>query len=464
MSEMDKFFKVLITKNGMEATLTQLKALTDEVSVSKEDLIQYLKENEVVFGIDENVIDEVIVSLQSDIALEDKVIVARGIEPIKGDDAYLVPIQFTKERVIDEKQLHVDLKKVIEIPNVTQEELIGEKIPATEGHPGTNVSGEEVPPKPGKDFILRKGKNTRISDDRLKIYAIVDGQMSVQGKVIHVYPIYEVNGDIDMKIGNIDFVGNVNIRGNVPTGFEIKAKGDIRIHGSVEGAVLDAGGSIYIQAGIVAQNRGMIRAKQDLHTTYINQGDIVVDGDIHVAQGILHSQCTAGGNIVCTSGKGTIVGGIISAGKNIELNEAGNSMGTVTSFYIGTHKQLLEKEKLLENQVADSKDELEKLEKLKKAYELKEKQGTPLTQQERITKLRIRSSVLLLNEKVKNSSEELKELQEELGSPEYGCISVLGTLYPNVNITFGKYSRRVTKNYRGVKVSFEEKEIKILSL
>ncbi|UTW69218.1 DUF342 domain-containing protein [Anaerobacillus sp. HL2] len=54
----------------------------------------------------------------------------------------------------------------------------------------------------------------------VKAFATIDGQMSVESKaVIHVYPIFEVNGDLDLKVGNISFIGSVNIRGNVPARF-----------------------------------------------------------------------------------------------------------------------------------------------------------------------------------------------------------------------------------------------------
>lgn len=462
MEELRKFFKVNISSDKMKASISQLNMLTDEFHVTREDLLQLLEEHKISYGIDEEKIDEIVAKLQRNEMLSSAVVVATGLYPQKGQDAYLKPVQFTQGITIDENELYIDLKKVIEIPNVTQGQLVGEKIPATEGVPGKNIFGDLVPPKPGKDFILRKGKNTRIED--LKIYAIVDGQVSVEKKVIHVFPVYEVKGDIDMSVGNIDFVGNVIIKGNVLTGFEVKAKGDIRVYGTVEDAKLEAGGSIYIQAGIVAQHTGYIKAKQDLHTSFINQGNVEVEGDIIVTQGILHSKCVAGGSIICTRGKGTIVGGETSVGKDIDVNELGNSMGTLTPIFIGTKKRLLDKEKSLTETLMKSKDELEKLEKLKKAFALKEKNGIPLTQKERISKLRIRSSMLLLNEKIRQATEELNELKEQISTPEYGTIKVRRYIYPNVNLTFGKYARKVTKRYQNVRIAFIDSEISILSL
>src|SRR5690606_12118002 len=96
---------------------------------------------------------------------------------------------------------------------------------------------------------------------KLKAYAVIDGQVSItENDKINVFPIFEVKGDVDFRVGNIDFVGMVLIRGNVLSGFKIKATGDIRIMGEVEAADLEAGENIEIMAGVVAQGKGSIIA------------------------------------------------------------------------------------------------------------------------------------------------------------------------------------------------------------
>ncbi|WP_096199385.1 FapA family protein [Bacillus sp. FJAT-45350] len=464
MTKIEQFFKISIAKNKMMATIVQLNALNDDVIVTKESLIEFLNENEVLFGIDETKIEDIVVMVNEEKEITDPITIANGIAPSNGEDAYLVPVQFSSKREHSDNVQQVDLKKVIDIPAVTQEDLVGEKMAATEGAPGRTVTDEEVPPQPGKDFILRAGKNTRLSEDRMKVFAIVDGQVSVEKKVIHVYPVYEINGDIDMSVGNIDFVGNVNIRGSVPAGFSIKAKGDIRIHGTVEAATLESNGSIFVSQGIVAQGGGLIKAKQDLHTSFINQGNIVVDGDIHVTQGIMHSNCTAGGSVYCNEGRGNIVGGVTSAAKDIIAKEIGNSMHTATSLYVGTQKQILEKEKELENIIKEATDEIEKLNKLLQMYELKAQNGIALSTKERIMKLRVRSTLQLSNSKIEVSQEELKELREQLEDSEKGSVIVEGAIHPNADVNFGKYRRKISSKHQFTKITLVDSEIKVLTL
>ena len=99
-----------------------------------------------------------------------------------------------------------------------------------------------------------------------------------------MFPVFEVKGDLDLNTGNIDFIGNVMIDGNVPSGYEIKAGGDVKITGLVEGATIEAQGSIHISGGIAGQKKAVVRAGVDLQTQYVNQAIIFAGNDIQVDQ------------------------------------------------------------------------------------------------------------------------------------------------------------------------------------
>lgn len=456
-------FEIKISKDKMQATLTQKEHIDDIENLTFEALLQLVKEHGISYGIKEDVLKEIVQF--KGLALNKTVVIAEGMPPVDGENAYLKPIDFTAKKKDDkqEDKKRINFRNVKEIPNVHKGEVLGIKVEATKGTPGINVLGENVPAKPGRDIKLRKGKNTVVTPDGTKILADIDGQVSFDGKTIHVYPVYEVSGDLDMKTGNIDFVGNVVIRGNVPNGFEIKAKGDIHVYGTVESAFLYSEGSIFVNAGIVGQGNGKIYAKNNLHTTFINQGNIEVENDVHVSQSILHSTVIAGGSIYCEQGKGNIVGGHISAGKCIYVNECGNMMHTPTHFYIGENQKLIERKNQLESERDKLKEELEKLMKLNNAYARKEESGQSLTPKERVMRLRIKSTLLEVQERFQEAVAELEELSHQT-EKNAGFLQVKNHLYENTTITFGKYSRKITKHYQYVKVLFDNGEIKIVNL
>ncbi|WP_280768955.1 DUF342 domain-containing protein [Salipaludibacillus daqingensis] len=455
MEDLHDIFEVSVTNDQLEATLKQYKPFSEEITF--EDLVAFVKECGLQYGIKEEIIKKVITK-----KTELPVVIAEGKRPIAGQDAYIWSIL---DRTLHEEEIDVDdggevnLRKVIEIPSVATGTVVGEKINATEEEPGISVYGERIPAKPGRDIKLRPGKNTRISKNGQEIISTIDGQVSVEAKVIHVFPVFEVNGDLDLKVGNIDFIGNVNIRGNVPSGFEVKAKGDIRVHGSVESASLYSDGSIFIQQGVVAQNSGMIEAKGQVKVAFLNQARVAAGGDIIVSKSILHSNVESDGYVFCKQGRGNIVGGTISSGKGIEVNEVGNHMSTATTLFLGISKRIVHSEKKYKQQLNEAQVDVQKLAVLLKRLTEKEKQST-LTGKEKIMKLRIHKSLVETNDKLNNAKEQLLEFHDIFENQQTAQIRIYKTIYPNTDLHFGKYRRKVISKHENVKFLIDHSEIK----
>ena len=90
----------------------------------------------------------------------------------------------------------------------------------------------------------------------------------VDERKISVIPVIEVNGDVDLSTGNIEFVGNVIVRGSVQTGFFVKAGGDVEITGTVSGGIVE-GKDVVIRMGIIGMQNGYVSAVQDLQAKFI---------------------------------------------------------------------------------------------------------------------------------------------------------------------------------------------------
>ncbi|WP_088105115.1 DUF342 domain-containing protein [Halalkalibacter urbisdiaboli] len=458
MIELDQFFSIQVATNKMEATLVQNEKWNEEDVLTKADLLHYIKEQGIINGIDEGAL-ELFCSDENDI--KEQQIIARGKPPVKGRDARLQSIQFEEKGTDTDTLDNINLKEFLEIPSVREGDKVGEKVKATNGTAGINIYGEEVPAKPGKDFKLRPGKNTRLDEEEQALYSLINGQISIEKKVIHVFPIYEVKGDLDLKTGNITFVGNVVIRGNVPTGYEVKADGDIRVTGTVEGAHLESGGSIFVGAGIVGQNKSLIKAKGDLLTTFINEGHVEAGGAIEVVQAILHSTCSAGTSIICTRGKGNIVGGSLSANECIRAKNIGNDMQTKTSIFVGLSEHIVTRERTLKQDLLKSQEELTKLSQLLKVYVAKEQQQGPLQGREKILKLRVQHSFQTTKEVIDLTEEQLAELKDIQTDSNKGFIKVEQAVFPNVDVNFGKYRRKLVMRHDKARISIIDSEINI---
>lgn len=80
---------------------------------------------------------------------------------------------------------------------------------------------------------------------------------------------------MDNSTGNIDYPGNVTVRGNVKGGFSIIAKGDIVVEGVVEDALIQAGGQIIVKRGIHGMTKGILRAQGNVICKFIENATII---------------------------------------------------------------------------------------------------------------------------------------------------------------------------------------------
>ncbi|WP_158282205.1 DUF342 domain-containing protein [Salipaludibacillus keqinensis] len=460
MGELHDIFELDVSEDRLQAKLKQHQSFPEDLDVNQLKL--FLEECGITYGLLEETVQRIIAE-----KVELPVVVAKGKSSVPGKDAYILSIfdQVTTKLDDGDKndQEDVNLRKVLEIPSVSAGTIVGKKISATKEQSGMTVYGEEIPAKPGRDLKLRAGKNTRIASDETEIIATVDGQVSIEPKVIHVFPVYEVNGDLDLKVGNVDFIGNVNIRGSVPSGFEIKAKGDIRVHGTVESAKLYSDGSIFIQQGVVAQGNGRIEAKGDVQAGFLNQANIVAGGNVNVSKSILHSEVDAKGCVICKQGRGNIVGGMVSSGKGMEVNEVGNQMNTPTTLFLGISQHFVASEKKYKKELNEAQADLQKLGLLLKRLVDKEKNSS-LTPKEKVMKLRIRNSLVETHNLLNRAKDQLIDLHDLFENQEEATIRVYKMVYPNADLHFGKYRRKITSPHEHVVFRMERSEIKFESL
>ena len=257
----------------------------------------------------------------------------------------------------------IDKTKIISELDLIENVRAGQKLvtltPHTEGIPGKNVLGEDIPGKDGKKIALPKGKNVNVSEDELELYAAVDGEAKIIDGKVNVYSVYEVKHDVDNSTGNIRFNGKVVVMGNVLTGFVIEAEGDVEVYGVVEGALIKSGGSIILHRGIQGMNRGELYCDGDLVARFIENSKIDVKGNVQ-SDAIMHSQVTCGKKLEATGRKGLLVGGTFKVGEEINAKVVGSPMATVTEIEVGVSPDLRFKYEEIKNELIQITNNLDK--------------------------------------------------------------------------------------------------------
>ena len=296
-----------------------------------------------------------------------------------------------------------------------------------------------------------------------RVHAVIDGMVThTEQHKINVFPVFEVNGDVDYSVGNIDFVGSVVIRGNVLPGFKIKAAGDIRITGGIEAADVEAEGSITVREGILGQNKGLVKAGKDIKSAFIQEGNIEAGGNVHVSQSIMHSRVRARHQVNCQGTKGLIVGGSIQAGESVSARTIGNSISTHTVIEVGVLPEL--RNELLELRNA-LKLHLENMDKSSKALYLLDQMAADgrLSPERLAMRIKLNHSKKQLEETVDTVKERILEIEKSLENTDHAKVEVTSIIYGGTKVVVGRYTRFIKDQASRVLIRLVDGEIVMLS-
>ncbi|WP_230199576.1 DUF342 domain-containing protein [Bacillus testis] len=445
--------EVLFSQNGLEASIVLGEGGQVPEVLTADQVNECLKKNGVCYGIQPDVIEMISQNPQS---ILQPVIVAKGNAPVNGMDGYLVN-KVTEDQIDsrnDEDKV-LNLRNVMTIPSVKNGQLLAEIVPPSLGVPGMDVKGKILSAKDGRPLKWKAGKNVLFHLNN--VYATLDGQVSITSNTVNVFPIFEVDSDLDLKTGNIDFIGNVVIRGDVPAGYQIQAGGDIKVSGLVEGSHLKAGGSIYIEGGIAGGNRGITEAGSYIYASYLNQAHCKAGDSVYVDSSILHSKIECGGSVICK--KGHVIGGEISALKSVEALDFGNHHYMHTHIFAGDSQRYMEQEATLQKKIAVLNESLVKLASLSEKMKNKNQFAVSISNQDRMMMEKQKVTVRSYTKQLEELEEELVSLQELKIAHEESFVKSQGTMYPNTELHFGKYSKKIHANTSRVKMVLSQGEI-----
>lgn len=409
-----------------------------------EQLETLLHSNNVHFGIQTRVLQEIASNPQA--FARGETMIAHGKAPEDGEDGsvrLLVRTGKQDHKPIEQEDGTVDLKEVKQLDNVRKGQMIAQRIPPTDGIPGISVTGEPIKSKRGRDAKFKIGKNVVVDPEERAMYSAIDGLISLTGRdKLNVFPVYEVNGDVDYTTGNIDFVGTIVIWGNVLSGFRVKASGDVRVYGGVEGAQIEADGCVEINGGIIAGNKGCVKAGTHVKCSFIQEGNVNAATDVMVTQSIMHSTVRAGTQVICQGTKGLIVGGVIQAGDRVIARTIGNSMSTATTIEVGVRPEL-------RNELAELrqkfKTSLENLEKTKKALCILDQLASAgqLSSDKAALRSKLTSTKKQAEEQQSDMRDRMFEIEKVLEETASASVDVFNVIYGGAKIVIGHNARYV---------------------
>lgn len=304
--------------------------------LAEADLNKHLAELKVTEGI----VTESVAELLRAAAAKEVVsglLLAQGKPMVSGEDGHLVMgvVDDLAEPAADgEDDGTVDFKRVQAFLNVEDGDLIATIVPPGAGEAGITVSGKVIPPQAGEPFGLVLGQNVRLSEDGTSIYAQSVGRVCLVDGVISVEDIYEVEGDVGFKVGNISFKGFVEIKGDVLDGFFVNATKGIKIHGNIGVCTIESKGDISF-CGMNGQGAGVIRCGGSISANFIYDSTIECIGNITIATEIRHCEIKCLGAVSVS--KGGMTGGECFALAGVECATLGSVTSLRTRVVAGAH-------------------------------------------------------------------------------------------------------------------------------
>ncbi len=347
---------LLITKGYFTAYLSKTDAFDGDTTL--DDINTILAQKEIVFGVVDRTLMEGFI--KTDIFKEKPFRVARGILPTPGRDAairyHFSPDRLTAGRI--NKKGAIDFRDRGEIPQVAEGDILVEKIPAQEGVDGTTIFGDLVKVPPVKEKKLKYGKGTRVDEEALKVIAAVDGQPIISWSgAVSVMDEFTTKGDVNYETGNIEYQGNIMIRGTIQTGFRVK--GNNITARQIDGGIVHAEGDLAVSGGI---NSAKIYAKGVVSAKYIHKSEILCMGDIHATKEIIDSTVNNSG--ACYIEKGIVIASTIIAKMGVFARTIGTDRSAPNAITSGPDIFVEKNLELIKEKITIRKNRIKRTEQL----------------------------------------------------------------------------------------------------
>ncbi|MEW6606583.1 MAG: FapA family protein [bacterium] len=294
--------EVVISEDESKASISIVPPKLGGMLMKMDEVMQALNENGVVLTL---VKKERIIEALNKAEFNVLIDVAEHQLPLPGKKAYF--------------NYQLGVKDGVEIINDTAipGQLLAVKSPATYGKPGMTIRGKEIPALSGEDFELTIGRNTFLSDNKLKLFASSFGRVVWTDNRADVEQIFDFQGDVDE---NIEFDGIINISGSLGNKFKVNASSDVNIGGGINDAEIICSGNVEVKQDIIIGNinaQGNIIARSAKNSTLETKGSIILEDGL--------TNCTIKADkIICKGRRGFIIGGTIQAQKEINAKAIGS--------------------------------------------------------------------------------------------------------------------------------------------
>lgn len=315
---------VTISKDKMDAQLTIYPPLSDTPGLTPEVIAEILEHNDIHFGIMEEQLSQLLQQATTEkIILKNKT-VARGLLPMDGKDSFLrfnIEVGPLPGKLLGNGKIDFRERKMF--VGVSKGQIIATRVPPTNGTPGLNVLGDEIPQLQGRDIPIVVSDDAVYDEEKGLVTASRSGILSlVSDNSIKVCAHQLIPGNIDYNTGNIESQDSVEIKGTILPGFKVETHGDLLLGGNIRSATIKCGGNLVIKGGILGKNC-KVTVAGDADFSFMEQANLRVKGKTIIRKQAYYSTIMSDGDILGPKG-GQIMAGFLMSGASISLGNVGS--------------------------------------------------------------------------------------------------------------------------------------------
>lgn len=243
-NEEDRHINIDLSEDNTEAYLTlRYDVIQEDRFYTPSEIRECLTKNGIVYGImEENLFRA---SKTQDVY---ELLIAKGVKALH-DTEDRIDIRFPQKaprgNTQDESSQRIDFRNVGAVTSVKKGDVMAVKIIGSEGADGIDVFGSTLSHKKKKKLVLKAGDGCFLEDENT-VLASLEGEPYIKNNMFYVYDVHTINKDVSLETGDIVFVGDVKIFGNVREGMRVEAGNMILIQGNIENAKIMAKGDITI--------------------------------------------------------------------------------------------------------------------------------------------------------------------------------------------------------------------------
>lgn len=425
----DSEIQVTLDAERMKGSITLIPHEGSGTPINSERVKEEIEKEGIIKGIDEQRVAAAVLQAKGGEIVKN-LLIAQGLDPEHGEGGKLVfhIERASGSRVTIAQDGRANYKKQDRITSVQKGALLAEILPPAATKDGWDVTGKEITARDNAPASIEAGKNVKkevAGDGSVKFIAEEAGELLQNGNILDIANVHIIEGDVNLRTGNVKFSSSILIKGSVIDGFTVVSGESIIVQETVQSSLLSAEDDISVLQGVKGGGKAILRAKRNIEVGFAEQTHLLCSGDIRIQNSALRCSMKCNGKLIMESEKGHIIGGFVRTRHGLEARNIGSTRGIPTNISFGQDYLVRDQIELEENSIGKLKNEVSRIDS-----DLKQLERSAFVDEGRQKKLR--KEKLHHLQVMEKRSHRLFNLRERFEQHFPSEITVKETVFPGV--------------------------------